>query len=105
VQLRDDKVIAAIGYDQYNGQNVFMHVASDGTGKWSTRHILHEAFKFPFVTMGVARVSAWVEDSNYRSRRFVTNLGFTPEARLTHAARDGGDVLIYRMFRQECRYA
>jgi RimJ/RimL family protein N-acetyltransferase len=98
-------VIAAAGYDQYNGQNIFGHIASDGTRRWLTRHFLYETFKYPFVTLGVQRMSVWVEASNHDSRRFVTNLGFTAEAVLEKAGRDGVDVIIYRMFRAECRYA
>jgi RimJ/RimL family protein N-acetyltransferase len=105
VQLRNDEIIGAVGYDQYNGANIFMHVASDGTSRWGTRHFLHEVFKYPFKTLGVGRVTVWVEGNNVRSRRLVTNLGFTAEAVLSRAGRDGVDVLIYRMFRQECRYA
>ena len=105
MQLRDGAVIGAVGYDLFNYQNIFMHVASDGTGRWGTRHLLHEAFKYPFVTCGCKRVSAWVEANNHNSRRLIRHLGFIPEATLEKAGRDGGDVLIYRMFRQECRYA
>jgi RimJ/RimL family protein N-acetyltransferase len=105
VQLRDHKVIAAAGYDNFNGQNIFGHIASDGSGKWLTRHFLHETFKYPFVTCGCQRMSVWVEADNYASRRFTTNLGFTAEAVLEKAGRGGVDVIIYRMFRSECRYA
>jgi RimJ/RimL family protein N-acetyltransferase len=105
VQVRGGKVIAAAGYDQYNGSNIFGHIASDKTRRWLTRHFLHETFKYPFVTLGVERISAWVEADNIDSRRFVTNLGFTAEAVLKKAGREGVDVLIYRMFRSECRYA
>lgn len=105
VQLRDGEVIAAAGYDHYNGSNVFGHIASDGSGHWLTRHFLHETFKYPFVTMGCLRMSTWVEANNHASRRFCTNLGFTAEAVLQKAGREGVDVIIYRMFRQECRYA
>jgi len=105
VQLRDGKVIAAAGYTQYNGANIWGHIASDGSGHWLTRHFLHETFKYPFVTLGVGRMSVWVEADNYASRRFTTNLGFTAEAVLQKAGRKGVDALIYRMFRQECRYA
>jgi RimJ/RimL family protein N-acetyltransferase len=103
--MRDGVVVAAVGYDTFNYQNVFVHLASDGTSRWGTRHLLHEGFKYPFVTCGCKRITAWIEASNLASRRLATHLGFAPEATLEKAARDGGDVLIYRMFRQECRYA
>ena len=105
VHEHDGEIIAAIVYDDYNGNNILAHIASDGSRRWLTRHFLHEMFKYPFVTQGCGRITVWIEASNTNSRRFVTNLGFTAEAVLEKAGRDGGDVLIYRMFRQECRYA
>jgi RimJ/RimL family protein N-acetyltransferase len=98
-------VIAASGYDMWTGSNIFMHLASDGSSKWLTRHGLHEAFKYPFVTLGCKRITLWVEADNIASRYLVAHFGFTLEATLEKAGRDGVDVLIYRMFRQECRYA
>ena len=104
-QLKAGEVVGAVGYDTYNGQNIFMHVASDLSRKWATRHFIHEVFKYPFVTLGVQRVTCWIEEDNRLSVALVRALGFSPEAVLHKAGRDGQDVLIYRMFRQECRYA
>lgn len=104
-QLRNGEVVGVVGYETYNGQNIFMHVASDGSRKWATRHFIHEVFKYPFVTLGCGRVSCWIEEDNKRSIALVRRLGFLPEAVLHKAGRVGQDVLIYRMFRQECRYA
>ena|SRR5215471_3205686 len=105
VQLRGDDVIAAVIFDSFTTHNCFMHIASDGSKKWMTRHGLHEVFKYAFITAGCERVTLWVEATNADSRALVQGLGFTLEAVLHRAGRDGVDVLIYRMFRQECRYA
>lgn len=105
VQTRNGVITAAVIFDTFTTHNCWMHVASDGSKKWLTRHALHETFKYIFITAGLARVTVWVEETNYPSRAFVVALGFTMEAVLSKAGRDGVDVLIYRMFRQECRYA
>jgi RimJ/RimL family protein N-acetyltransferase len=102
---RDGEIVAAVGYDECNGSNIFCHIASDGSKRWMTRHYLHEIFKFPFVTIGCERITLWIDAANIPSLVFVTNLGFRREAVLEKAGRDGHDVLIYRMFRRECRYA
>jgi RimJ/RimL family protein N-acetyltransferase len=102
---RDGKLIAAVLYDQFNGQNVFMNVAAVAGKNWLNKHFLHEAFKHPFVTLGVGRITLWIDATNIPSRRFALKLGFTEEAKLRGAARDGTDVVLYRMFREECRYA
>ena len=51
----------------------------------------------------VKRLTGLVGEKNTDSQRFNKNLGFTIEARLKDAHPDG-DLLIYRMFRDECRF-
>lgn len=102
---RDDQVIAAVIYDQNNGQNIFADVAAIPGRKWLNRWFLHEAFKYPFVTLGLRRMTGIVEKKNVDVRRFLRHLGFTQEATLECAAPDGGDLVIYRLLREECRYA
>jgi RimJ/RimL family protein N-acetyltransferase len=105
VQLKDGETIAAVVYDHFNGTNIFMHVAARPGRKWLNRHFLHETFKHPFITLGCRRVSAWIDRSNQDSRRFCAHLGFQVEGVMKGAAEDGGDVELYRLFREECRYA
>jgi RimJ/RimL family protein N-acetyltransferase len=104
-QKKNGVIVAAVGYDECNGSNIFCHIASDGSKRWMTRWYLHEIFKFPFRTIGCERITLWVDATNYASLGFVTNLGFKREAVLERAGREGHDVIILRMFRRECRYA
>ena len=69
-----------------------------------TRDYLRACFAYPFKVCGVERVSAHVESSNVASRRFCGHLGFVPEARLFAAANDGSDVILYVMWRADCRF-
>lgn len=103
-QLRDGEVVSAVVYDDCNRRNCFMHVAARPGKNWLTRHYLHEAFKFPFRTLGLDRVTGWVEASNLPARKFNEHLGFRHEATLQRAANDGSDILLYRMFKWECPY-
>lgn len=105
ILLKGPEIIAAVVYENYNKANIFMHVAAKPGRKWLNRHFLHEGFKFPFVTLGCARITGWVEASNVDAQRFNEHLGFVKEAVLERAAPDKGDVIIYRMFREDCRYA
>jgi RimJ/RimL family protein N-acetyltransferase len=54
--------------------------------------------------LGVNRVSGYVNASNAAARRLDEHLGFKPEAVLTGAATDGGDVILYVMWRKDCKY-
>lgn len=101
---RDGELIAGVLYEGYNGKNVWMHVAAEPGGRWLTREFLRVCFAYPFIQLGCDRVSGAVENSNTAAKRFDEHLGFRPEAVLRGAAQDGGDVTLYVMWKDECRY-
>lgn len=101
---KDGELIAGVIYDDYNTSNIWMHVAAKPGRRWLTREYLHACFYYPFIQLGVKRISGWVEADNADARRFNEHLGFKQEAVLSNAARDGGDVIIYRLFKDECKY-
>lgn len=98
------ELIAGVLYEGYNEHNVWMHVAAEPGGRWMTKEFLRYCFHYPFVELGCSRVSGYVEASNLAARRFDEHLGFRVEAVLKGAASDGGDVILYVMRREECRY-
>lgn len=95
---------AGVIYENFNGKTVWMHVAGKGAN-WLTRKFLHAVFDYPFNQMGLPAVRAYVEASNQRSVKFCRHVGFNPEAMLYGAASDGGDVHLFVMRREWCRYA
>ena len=101
---RDDRLIAAALYDGFNGSNMWVHLAGETGSKWLVRDFLHAGFAYPFEVCGVQRLSAYVNADNWRARRFNEHVGFKPEAVLRGAAPGGGDVLIYVMWKKDCRY-
>lgn len=100
----DGELVAGVLYEGFTGHNVWMHVAAVPGRRWMTRKYLRYCFEYPFNEMGCKRVSGWVEASNADARRFDEHLGFVPEAVLTGAAHDGGDVILYVMWRSQCRF-
>lgn len=102
--MRDGQLVAGVLYEGFNTHNVWMHVGAEPGGKWLTRLFLKSCFHYPFVTLGCSRVSGYVEAWNTQARRFDEHLGFKQEAVLKGAASDGGDVILYAMWREGCRY-
>jgi len=101
---RDGELVAGVIYEGFNGHNVWMHVGADPSKRWMTKEYLRYCFHYPFNELGVRRVSGYVESSNADAVRFDEHLGFKPEARLAGAAKDGSDVILYVMWRGDCRY-
>ena len=98
---QDGKLIAGVVYYGLNGNCITASI--HGIGNWPTREFLWYMFHYPFVEVGVKRITATVETCNEKSHNFVKHLGFTPEATLQLAGRHG-DIHIYRMFPQDCKW-
>lgn len=101
--LRNGQIIAGVAYANWNGVNVECHIASDRSRRWMTRRYLWTIFHYPFRQLGAKRITVCVGEGNRDSRRFVEHLGFSLEAKLSKAHRTG-DLMIYRMFENECRW-
>lgn len=98
----DGQLIAGVVYTDYNGSNVAMHVGAIGR-RWMTREFLWFCFYYPFEQMKVKRITGVVDDSNHAAKAFDENLGFALEATLENAGRSG-NLLIYRMLKEDCRF-
>lgn len=101
-QTRAGVLVGGVAYDNYRHGSICMHVASLDSG-WCSRGFLEAAFWYPFVQLGVRKVIAPINSNNVKARRFVERLGFTLEATIADAERDG-DLLIYTMTRPQCRF-
>ena len=102
-QRSDGRLVAAALYEGYNGRNIWVHLAAEGA-HWLSRVFLRAGFAYPFLVCKVQRLWGRVDASNAAARRFDEHIGFREVARLPGAAYDGGDVLIYCMNREDCRY-
>lgn len=101
---RDGKLVAGVVYEQHTGPNVMMHVASDGSRYWMTPAYMAACFRYPFLQLGVNRVTGLVRSDNADAQRFDEALGFRIEGVLREAASDGSDMILYGMLKRECRY-
>ena len=99
---RNGKLTCGVVYNDFNGANINMHVASEGAS-WLTREFLWTVFDYPFNQAKVKRVTALIGEGNAAARRFNEHIGFTMEARLKDA-HPTGDLLIYVLKRGDCRW-
>ena len=99
----DDVLVAGVAYNEYNGANIQMHVASDGTKLWMRREFLWACFDYPFNQAKVRRVTGVVSEGNKSAQKFNEHLGFKLEARLKDA-HPTGDLLVYVMWKDNCKW-
>lgn len=98
------ELVAGVAYTNFDGVNVVMDCAAVSKSRWLDRRGLWAVFSYPFEQLGVLRVTALVPESNKESRKLVEQAGFEQEAALKRAAPGGEDMLVYRVFKEDCRW-
>jgi hypothetical protein len=100
----DGVLQAGIMFDSYTGENgsISSHFRCDDA-KIITRRFYGMAFDYVFNVAKVRRLTNLVNEHNLHSREITERLGFTEETRLENYFPDG-DAIIYKMFRQQCRW-
>lgn len=100
-QMKDGQINAGVLYEDWNGANIFCHIA--GVGNWANKRFLSVIYHYPFEYIGAKRITVAVKSNNVKSIKLVTKMGFTLESTLAQATPDG-DMLLFRMFKHECKY-
>lgn len=101
--LRGGRLVAGVIYNCFGGVNVNMHIGAEDGSRWMTRQFLHAAFDYPFNQLNLRRATACVHSGNRKAKPFVENLGFEHEGTMKHYYTDG-DMLLYGMLREKCRF-
>lgn len=102
---RDDgEILAAVVYDNFTrGINIDTHIAL-GHRHAMTPEFLGESFRYPFLQLGVQRITGKVASRNRASRRLCHKLGFVHEGICRRALPDGDDLVLFGMLRSECKW-
>jgi RimJ/RimL family protein N-acetyltransferase len=95
------KLMAGVLYEDWNGANVVCHIA--GEGNWATRDFLGVIFDYPFNQLKVRRITVPVNSDNEKSINLVNRMGFQLECTLAQAI-PSGDLHLFRLFRDECKF-
>lgn len=93
---------AVVVFDTFSSCDCNMHIASDGSRRWLSRGLLKEAFAYPFIQLGLRRVTAIVPRKNREALLFDGRLGFEVEGVCREALPDD-DVVILGLLRRDCR--
>lgn len=100
----DGNEIAGIVYNNYRHTNIELQFASEDP-KWATPRTIGLLLSYPFIQLGVPRVTCICNKRNKRIRRFLEGVGFKNEGtiRETLPMPDGKleNAIIYGMIRRE----
>jgi RimJ/RimL family protein N-acetyltransferase len=92
---------AGVLYEDWNGANIVMHIAAEGN--WATKKFLGVMFDYPFNQVKARRITVGICSTNKKCIQLVERMGFTLEYKLAQAT-PSGDLHLFRMFRNECKY-
>ena len=93
-------LLGAVVFTQFSGANIVIACALEAP---LTRRFLRAIFYYPFLQLGCRRVTALIDADNAKSIRLVEHVGFEQEGRMKHATTTG-DVLIYGLTKERCRW-
>lgn len=103
-QMRGNEFAGVVVYDDATPWNCQMHVASDGTRRWLNRGFLFRTFAYPFIQLGLGRVTLLIRRSNHSSLSFASHLGFAIECGRIARLFGNEDGVMLRMLREDCRW-
>lgn len=97
----DGVIKGGVVYTNYTPANVFASIVLDAP---ITKRFLYAMFYNPFMQWKVRHISSAIEESNARSLRLCSHMGFIQEGRLRQSAINGEDVILMGLLKSECRF-
>ena len=100
----DGKLLCVVLYNMFVEASCTAHIVSTRDRNWATRSVLAAVFAYPFVQLGLNRITTPVARRNVDVQVFSLKLGFSFEGVLRGAHNDGDDEVLLGMLRSECRW-
>ena len=101
-QEKDGKLIAVLGYNNFNPNSCQIHVASTDV-YWLNKDLLFAIFDYPFNKLGVKVILAPIYKGNTKSLNLCRKLGFEQVADIPYGHPEG-DLIVVAMKRNQCKW-
>jgi hypothetical protein len=102
--VEQERLRIACGMHGFMGKVCQIHIAFEPDWTFSPRQMLHEVFKYAFITRGCELVLGVVNSKNEKAIRFDAHLGFKELYRIPSMHDDGGDIVLLGLRKLDCRY-
>lgn len=104
VLCNEQGILAVAVFASVNDAALEFSLAAVPGRRWLTQEFRDGWFAYAFDSVGAKRLEASCHFANIDAYRMIKKLGFTFEGRKRCAAANGGDLLIFGMLRDECRF-
>lgn len=104
--LEDDNGNLLIGavFESFNGVNMNVALACKEGLPYFPRHFLHVCADYCFIKNSCSRITCIVDSSNEASVSLVERVGWIEETRLVGAGMLKGDLIVYKMTPETCKW-
>jgi RimJ/RimL family protein N-acetyltransferase len=99
---RNGEIVAGVVFHRYSGGDIEVSMAATSP-RWATRQTFARIFAYPFIQLGVRRITATTKSGNQPVRAFLEYLGFRLEGTLRRFHEDD-DAAVYGLLKEECRW-
>ena len=100
----ETKVIEwCIGFTAFIGKTCQIHVVNFNK-KYTPRKLLWATFDYPFRQLGLESLIGIVNSNNEHAMKYDQNLGFKEVHRFAGLHDDGGDIVVFELKKDECRF-
>jgi|TARA_R110000824_G_scaffold196779_2_gene380067 RimJ/RimL family protein N-acetyltransferase len=96
----DNKIMGVAIFNNYR-QNDIEITFITATPKWATPGNIRGILNYPFIQLGVKRMTAITKKSNKQARKFLIRLGFDLEGVHPYAAKDGSSSCTYGLYQKK----
>ena len=93
-----------VAMNGFIGKTCQIHVAMRNDFNFTPRKLLEAVFDYTFNTAGRELLVGVVNSKNEAAMRYDKHLGFVESHRFPGVHDDGGDLVIFTMTRDQCRY-
>ena len=93
-----------VGYNNFLGRSVQMHIASIKGYETRPRQLLYAAFDFPFNVLHVDLLIGIINSVNKRMVDVAFKLGFKEKTRWENMHDNNGDIIVFEMYKKDCRW-
>jgi RimJ/RimL family protein N-acetyltransferase len=98
----ESEIVAGFIFHEWNPtyKTISMSLAANSP-KWGSRRNIEGILRYPFIELGVQRITVTINENNHASIRLAEGVGFKREAVIERGAGIYGNIIVLRLFVEE----
>jgi len=102
--VESPEILGAVGFNNFMGGACHIHMATKPEYHFAPRDMLYRIFAHAFSDFKLKKLIGFVNSKNERSMKMTAHLGFVEEYRIPGVHDNEGDLVIFTMTPEQCKY-